>query len=199
MQTASAAFVVEEVCVTELIFLHGSQGHPDDWGDFPEIIAPKARYLIPTGTITDGSGYTFVERSEEGGFDPENLKRRAAALLEALPAAAKDVRQVIVGYSRGAAMAQALMLVAPRRFSAAVLIRPEPVCETFDAALCLPVLILAGRHDVRRRISDAETLSTALKKAGAFVTVQWLECGHGWSPDSADASHARAFLQRYLG
>ncbi|TPW30109.1 hypothetical protein FJU08_12355 [Martelella alba] len=183
----------------ELILLHGSAGGPADWGRFAEAIAPDARHILPVGALVDGAGFTFLEKREGGrGFDPDLAASRARDLLTELPAQGTGP-SILVGYSRGAVMAQALLSVAPERFSGAILLRPEPLTDRFPRLEMMPVLLLAGREDTRRRLEDAERLAAALGNAGAGVDLMWLDSGHGWAPAGEDTSLAREWLRRHFG
>ncbi|WP_176085239.1 alpha/beta fold hydrolase [Martelella sp. HB161492] len=183
----------------ELILLHGSAGGPADWGRFAEAIAPDARHILPVGALIDGAGFTFLEKREDGrGFDRALAADRARALMAQLPGGGSEP-SVLVGYSRGAVMAQALLSLAPARFSGAILLRPEPLTDRFPVLETKPVLLLAGREDSRRRLEDAERLAAALGNAGADVDLMWLDSGHGWAPAGEDTSLARDWLRRKFG
>lgn len=90
------------------------------------------------------------------------------------------------------------MSVMPDRFAGAILLRPEPLAEefAFPEIQGKPVIILAGRHDERRRPDDATRLAAQLSLARAEVTLHTLDSGHGWAPHDEDVILARSWLAR---
>ncbi|MEI4487740.1 hypothetical protein V8J36_16230 [Frigidibacter sp. MR17.14] len=115
------------------------------------------------------------------------------------PPCPEDGPLLLAGYSSGAIFAEALLAVAPGRFRGAVLMRPEPLAAemAFPDLSSLPVLLLAGLRDDRRRPGDAPRLAAQLAAAGARVEAPRLDCGHDWAPDDADVHLARDWAGRH--
>ncbi|TDK31267.1 hypothetical protein E2F50_20205 [Rhizobium deserti] len=103
---------------------------------------------------------------------------------------------MVVGYSSGAIFAEALLSIVPERFAGAVLLRPEPLSSNFrfPGMPAKPILIVAGKHDERRRHDDAAVLTQQLKKAGAVVSLHVVDAGHGWAGRNTDVTLARSCL-----
>src|SRR5581483_12426585 len=94
----------------------------------------------------------FFRRVAEGVFDQEDVRRRAEELADFV-AAARERYQIAapfaVGYSNGANVAAALMLLRPQALAGAILLRAtmpldDPPAADLDG---LPVLILSGEQD----------------------------------------------------
>jgi phospholipase/carboxylesterase len=185
-----------------LLALHGAGRSETDLAAFCHRIAPRAQALLPRGDRPCGAGYAWVGRSADGGISRAEVLTRAARWRPADPEQPPRSRGrlVLVGYSRGALMALALMHRRPDRYAACILLRPEPLSRhaAFPRLPCTAVLILAGRGDTRRRPDDAARLARQLQAAGARVALCHVPGGHGWSPGDRDARLARAWLSRVV-
>src|SRR3954466_207184 len=121
-----------------LLILHGTGGNEDDLLPLGKMIAPGAALLSPRGKVLEHGMPRFFRRLAEGVFDEEDLKLRARELAEFVRAAAAQYRfdagrVTAVGYSNGANIASAMLLLAPGVLSRAVLFRamvplvPDPL------------------------------------------------------------------------
>ena len=156
--------------------------------------------IAPRGTFQEGAGYTFFKRR----FDRSIPTAEVLALarnwvsheLSLLLSASEKV--VIAGYSSGAVYGESLLSVKPDWFAAAILMRPEPLSANFafPDLTGKPMLILAGKHDERRRPADAPRLAAQLEAAGAKVMLHTLDCGHGWASLDENLTLAHAWLTR---
>lgn len=183
-----------------VLLLHGTGGDENDLLPIGRGLAPGAALLSPRGRVDENGMARFFRRIREGVFDEDDIRRRAAELETfLLGAAAKHsfdpARVVALGYSNGANIAAALLLLHPGLLAGAVLMRatlplsPEPE----PAIPGTPVLILAGQHD---RILPAEgtvKLAQVLSRCGAKVEVRWHDMGHELGPE--DFTAAREFLK----
>jgi phospholipase/carboxylesterase len=183
--------------ITVLAF-HGASRDEADLVPFSERIAPRARVIAPRGTLSQGTGYTFFRRLSDGSVPSAEVIDGAEWWLSNNLAAelAADGAVIAIGYSSGAIFAEALLAAVPDRFAGAILLRPEPLCAEFRFPTMTgkPILILAGRHDERRRPDDAARLAAQFRAAGAEVTLHILDTGHDWAPDDEDALLARSWL-----
>ncbi|MES3036080.1 MAG: alpha/beta hydrolase [Gemmatimonadota bacterium] len=182
-----------------VLLLHGTGGNERDLLDLGAAVAPGARLLGVRGQVLEAGMPRFFRRLAEGVFDEADLMRRAADLAAFVPAAAEsygfDAKRVVaLGYSNGANIAAAMLLLHPGVLSAAVLLRSmvplEPaVLPTLPGT---PVLIAEGRLDPIVPRANAERLAALLGEAGAAVTLHWEQASHGLT--SADVATARAWL-----
>jgi phospholipase/carboxylesterase len=101
-----------------------------------------------------------------------------------------------LGYSNGANIAAAVLLLHPQTLAGAILLRAmAPLAEPPKPNLAgVPVLILSGLNDPIAPRSSAEKLAAALAAAGARVERDDLPAGHGLT--QADLTRAKAFYAR---
>src|SRR6187397_432273 len=111
-----------------LLLLHGTGGDESDLLPLGEALAPGAAVLSPRGNVLENGMPRFFRRLAEGVFDEEDVIRRAHELADFVGAAAArhgfDPKRVIaVGYSNGANIAAAILLLRPGALAGAVLFR----------------------------------------------------------------------------
>jgi predicted esterase len=186
-----------------LLLLHGTGGDENDLVPLGRELAPGANLLSPRGAVVEHGMPRFFRRLAEGVFDEEDLVRRAAELAAFLDAAAEhhgfDRRRVhALGYSNGANIAAALLLLHPGSLAGGVLLRPVlPLEPPAPPALeGVPVLLSAGSEDPYAPHERVEALAERLRAGGAEVELAWRAAGHGLVP--ADLDHAGAWLARHV-
>jgi predicted esterase len=171
---------------TPLLLLHGTGGNEDDLLSLGRTLAPEAPLLSPRGRVLENGMPRFFRRHAEGVFDLDDLRFRAGELAEFLSWAQEkyglgQLPPIAVGFSNGANIAAALLLLHPGSLSAALLLRPmvplvpDPVPVLDDVR----VLIAAGRGDPIISSQQSQALADLLGKAGAEVTLHWSNAGHG--------------------
>lgn len=182
-----------------LLLLHGTGGNEDDLLPLGRELAPEANLLSPRGAVLEQGMPRFFRRLALGVFDEEDLVRRAADLAGFVDAAATrygfDPRRIFaLGYSNGANIAAALMLLHPRTLAGGVLLRPVlPLAPPATPDLAsVSVLLAAGRDDPYAPRERVEALAARLRDGGADVELAWREAGHGLVP--SDLHHAGAWL-----
>lgn len=167
-----------------VLLLHGTGGDEDDLIPFGEMAAPGAALLSPRGKVLEAGMPRFFRRLAEGVFDEDDLRRRAGELADFIAAAraAYDLAQPIaLGFSNGANIAAALLLLRPEALAGAALIRAmPPLREAPRADLAgKPVLLLSGAMDPIVPAGQADALAATLRAAGADVEQHALPAGHG--------------------
>jgi phospholipase/carboxylesterase/glyoxalase family protein len=182
-----------------LLLLHGTGGDENDMLPLGGLAAGAA-LLSPRGKVLEAGMPRFFRRLAEGVFDVDDLKARAADLAGFVTAAAAhyrfDASRVIaMGFSNGANIASALMLVRPGVLKGAILFRamvpfePDPMPALNGAK----VLISNGRIDPLVSPEETERLARLLQRAGAGVEVHWQPAGHQLMP--SDFAVAKTWLQ----
>ena len=177
-----------------LLLLHGTGGNENDLVPLGQALAPGAPLLSPRGQVLENGMPRFFRRHAEGIFDLDDLRRRAAELARFIDEAKVrydlgDAAPVAVGFSNGANIAAALLLLHPGTLSAALLLRamvplvPAPLPALQDVR----VLIAAGRHDPIAVPEQTQALADLLARSGADVTVHWSAAGHNLIPDDLQA------------
>ncbi len=182
-----------------VLLLHGTGGNERDLLEIGAAVAPNARLLGVRGPELENGMPRFFRRLAEGVFDEADLRVRAADLAGFVPAAAEvygfDPTQVVaVGYSNGANIAAALLLLHPGVLAGAALLRSMVplVPQQLPALRGTPVLMAEGEFDPIVPRSNAEMLATLLRDAGASVTLQWQPTSHGLTP--ADLESVRRWM-----
>ena len=172
-----------------LLLLHGTGGDENDLIPLGQMLIERMgsamNILSPRGRVTENGMPRFFRRFAEGVFDEEDLKFRAGELADFLAAAAEgyefDATKIIaIGYSNGANIAAAVMLLRPRTLAAAALLHPMlPFTPRLIPDLSsVSVLISAGRFDPIARPEEAEKLLAVLKESKAELTLNWQNGGH---------------------
>lgn len=186
-----------------LLLLHGTGGDESDLLDLAAAVAPGASRLGVRGRVLEQGMPRFFRRLAEGVFDERDLVLRTRELAEFVREAARHYgfasdRLHALGFSNGANIAAALLLLEPGVLRGAVLLRammpiePEraPVLAGTDA------LISAGRLDPITPAARVERLASYLGEHGADVTLRWQQAGHGLV--RGDIDDASAWLRSRL-
>ncbi|HTI43498.1 MAG TPA: alpha/beta hydrolase [Vicinamibacterales bacterium] len=168
-----------------LLLLHGTGGDENDLVPLAEVLLPEAGVLSPRGKVLERGMPRFFRRLAEGVFDIEDLKFRAAELADFISETAAthnfSTRDLTaVGFSNGANIAGALLLLRPDALGAAVMFRAMVplVPEQLPRLAHTPALISNGRLDPLVSAEETEQLASLLRSAGADVTVSWQNSGH---------------------
>ena len=180
-----------------LLLLHGTGGDENDLLPLGEALAPGAPLLSPRGKVLETGMPRFFRRLAEGVFDVRDVEARAHDLADFV-LAARDAyslaQPVAVGFSNGANIAAALLLLRPEILAGAVLFRPMVPVEpaTTPNLRGTKVLIGAARHDPIATPAETERLRGLLERAGADVRVDWVNAGHGLT--GIDVANAKRWL-----
>jgi phospholipase/carboxylesterase len=180
-----------------LLLLHGTGGDENDLIGLGRMVAPDAALLSPRGRVLEGGVPRFFRRLAEGVFDEDDVKRRANELGDFVGearAAYGLAAPIALGFSNGANIAAATLLLRPEALAGAVLIRAMvPLSQPPAVDLAgKPVLILSGSMDPMVPAANADRLAAILQGAGADVQHRMLPAGHGLS--QADIALARDFM-----
>ncbi len=184
---------------TTLVLLHGTGGDEHDLLPLGRALDPGAALLSPRGRVVEGSMPRFFRRFAEGRFDLDDVRVRAAELTAWLDEAATAYglardRMVAVGYSNGANIAHATMLLHPESFAGAALLHaqfvlaPSPLPSLAGRA----VFLAAGEADPIVPLAEAQRLAETLAAAGATVTPFWSSGGHALTRE--DVAQATQWL-----
>jgi phospholipase/carboxylesterase len=180
-----------------LLLLHGTGGDENDLISLGQLIAPGSALLSPRGKVLEGGMPRFFRRLAEGVFDEGDVRRRANELADFVEEAreAYDLpAPIAVGFSNGANIAAATLLLRPEAIAGAALLRAmTPLSQPPAADLSgKPILILSGAMDQMIPAANARHLAALFEAAGANVRQQTLPTGHGLS--QADVSLTRDWL-----
>jgi phospholipase/carboxylesterase len=183
---------------TPLLLLHGSGGSERDMVPLAAKLSPESMAVVVRGAVPWEGGFAFFRRFDDRSIDERDLLDRAGALAEyvAQIGAGRGFPKpsIAVGFSNGAIMAAALVMLHPGLLSGAVLFRPlSPFATDPETRIPgTPVLIIDGRDDTRRSPGDGAYLAQRLARMGANVMHHELPTGHSLTED--DLRLAREWL-----
>lgn len=180
-----------------LLLLHGTGGDENDLLPLGRALAPDAARLSVRGKVLEQGMPRFFRRLAEGVFDEDDVRRRAGELADFVETARERygiAAPVALGYSNGANIAAAVLLLRPRVLAGAILLRAMvPLSQPPQTDLAgKPVLIVSGQHDPIIPASNAARLATLLTDAGANVRHRLLPVGHQLS--EADLTIGREWM-----
>jgi phospholipase/carboxylesterase len=181
-----------------LLLLHGTGGDENDLLPLGRALAPRSALLSPRGKVLEAGMPRFFRRLREGVFDEQDVRTRANELahfiLEARETHALSA-PIAVGFSNGANVAAAVLLLRPEALAGAVLLRAMVPLQDPPAAKLAgkPVLLLSGQFDPIVPSDNATRLAAMLADAGARVDHRILPLAHGLA--QSDLTAAAAWLR----
>jgi predicted esterase len=180
-----------------LLLLHGTGGDENDLLPLGEALLPGAARLSPRGKVLENGMPRFFRRLAEGVFDLDDLRKRTHELADFVEAAREaydlgERRSVAVGFSNGANIAAAMLLLRPTVLGGALLIRPMVplVPDALPDLRGIPVQLNAGQVDPLVPAPQSEALGKLLADAGASVDLRWIASGHALTREDLDVGKA---------
>ncbi len=182
-----------------LLLLHGTGGNETDLLPLGRSLSPDRALLSPRGKVLENGMPRFFRRLAEGVFDEQDVIARAHELADFVVAAGAAYgleKPIAVGFSNGANIAAAMLLLRPEVLSGAILLRAMvPLAKPPAADLHQkPVLVISGASDPIVLASNAELLAAMLKNANANVQHETLPTGHTLTQN--DITRATHWLNR---
>jgi phospholipase/carboxylesterase len=178
-----------------LLLLHGTGGNEDDMVPLGRDLDPSAALLSLRGNVLENGMPRFFRRLAEGVFDEEDVVRRANELADFIAKAVAEYefdpqKLTAVGYSNGANIAAAVLLLRPGTIRSAVLLRAMvPLAPPHPPKLSgTRALICSGTRDPIIPVENVERLAAMLRNAGAEVTLRFEEAGHQLVFDEIEAA-----------
>jgi phospholipase/carboxylesterase len=178
-----------------VLLLHGTGGNEEDLLPLGRAIAPGAPLLSPRGQVLENGMPRFFRRLAEGVFDEADIRARADDLVGFLSETTEryglgPVPPIALGFSNGANMGAAMLLLHPGTLSGALLLRPMVplVPDQIPRLDDIRVFIAAGRQDPIVRPEQSQALADLLAGAGADVTLRWINAGHSLTKEDLEAS-----------
>jgi phospholipase/carboxylesterase len=175
-----------------MVLLHGTGGDENDLLPIGRLIAPGATLLGVRGKVLEHGSPRFFRRLSEGVFDLDDLRFRTNELADFL------VKQpgplVALGFSNGANIAAAMLLLRPEVLSAAILLRAMvPLVPDSPPDLSgKRVFLASGIRDPIVPPENASRLAAMLTDYGADVTLKRVNAGHELTRDEIE--QAREWL-----
>ncbi|MFL5162212.1 MAG: alpha/beta hydrolase [Microvirga sp.] len=169
-----------------LLLLHGTGGDENDLLGLGRMISPGSALLSPRGKILENGMPRFFRRLAEGVFDEEDVRFRANELADFVAEARRAYgleAPVAVGFSNGANIAAAMLMLRPEALAGAALLRamvPLSSAPRVDLA-GKRVLMISGTMDPIIPADNSNRLAASLSASGAEVQHQMLPSGHNLS------------------
>jgi phospholipase/carboxylesterase len=171
-----------------LLLLHGEGGDETDLTFIAPGIAPGAAVLSP--------------RLGPLGAEAAEVAEDAAALAHWVEHgiehyALDPTRVYALGYSDGANLASALLLLHPALLAGAILLRPKRVLEPkpLPKLRGIPVLVAGGEGDTTMPEGESEQVARLLSHVGADVDYAVADTGHELSP--SDFAMCKKWLAQF--
>ena len=168
-----------------IVALHGTGGNENDLIGLVREINTTSAILSPRGQVLENGMPRFFRRMATNVFDEDDVVRQASELSDFILASTEKYdrspdRLTALGYSNGANMAAAVILLRPEVFSCAVLIRPmlplqNPSMPDLHGK---QILVLKGKHDAIIPSAGTDRLVQLFQRAGANVTIREMDAGH---------------------
>jgi phospholipase/carboxylesterase len=183
-----------------LLLLHGTGGNEDDLIPVAKAVAPGAALLSPRGSVLEHGMPRFFRRFAEGVFDEADVRGRAHELADFVEQARNEygiAAPIALGYSNGANIAAAVLMLRPEALAGGILLRammPLAGAKTTATLAGKGVLIVSGLRDPIASPEGAARLATLLQAAGAEVAHRSVPAGHELT--QSDVTLARDWLAR---
>ncbi len=179
-----------------LVMLHGTGGNEREMLGLGKQLLPGVGYLSPRGKEPEAGMNRWFRRLAEGVFDEPNLIERTNELADFVEETLPDKRRIAVGFSNGANIAAAALLLRPESFHAAALLATMvPLSpDSLPDLAGKPILMVCGERDPIVPRSNAQALATMFETAGADLTLHWHPGGHNLS--GVDWNVVAAWLAR---
>ncbi|SKA03567.1 alpha/beta hydrolase [Consotaella salsifontis] len=174
----------EDQSLAPLLLLHGTGGDERDLLPLGRLVAPGAALLSPRGKVLEGGMPRFFRRLSEGVFDEADVARRAGELADFVAEAREAYgigAPLALGFSNGANIAAAMLLLHPEALAGAVLLRPMvPLASPPDGDLSgKPILMISGAADPLIASENPARLARTFRERDADLTHETVDAGHG--------------------
>lgn len=167
-----------------LLLLHGTGGDEHQLIELATAAADAIPVLSLRGRVIEEGLNRHFRRFPDGRLDEEDVKVKVDELGDAVShfRAFYDLPRLVgIGYSNGANLIAATLMLRPDLLAGAVLMRsvlPLQAHLYTPALTGIPVLVLTGQDDEIAAPVRAEELVTQLRKYGARLDHRILETGH---------------------
>jgi phospholipase/carboxylesterase len=180
-----------------LLLLHGTGADETNLLLIGRALDEHAGLLSPRGRVVEDGKVRFFRRGDQSHFDEEDVRHRAHELAHFVIAAIAKYEidpdgMVVIGYSNGANIAAAMMLLRPEVVKAAILFRAMVGLTNVPAPDLngTRVLISNGKDDPIIPVTNGERLAILLRAGGADVIFQVQPAAHNLvQEDLVSAAH----------
>lgn len=177
------------------LLLHGTGGDEMDLVPIASMLDDGNGILSIRGSVTENGMNRFFRRFGEGVFDEDDIRFRAEEISDFIIESSKkygfDPADLLaLGYSNGANMIAAMLILKAGIFNKAILYHPMvPLSQVDEVNLEeTSVFIGAGTNDPIVTGENSNRLYELLKEKGADVTISWFNRGHSLTKEEILAS-----------
>jgi phospholipase/carboxylesterase len=177
------------------LLLHGTGGDEMNLVPLANMIDDGNGILSIRGAVTENGMNRFFKRFSEGVFDEDDIRQRANEISVFIDEASTKYSfqtedLIALGYSNGANMIAAMLLLKAGVFSQAILYHPMvPLSQVEEIHLeGTSVFIGAGTNDPIVTGENSKRLYEVLKENGADVSIRWFQRGHSLTTEEVIAS-----------
>lgn len=175
-----------------LVLLHGTGGTEHDLVKLGQDLLLGSRIISPRGKVNEHGMNRWFRRFAEGVFDEEDIRRQAADLASFLMEK-KQGPMIALGYSNGANIGAALMLLHPEVLDGLVMWRGMTPLAAAPNLEGKDILMVNGLSDPMAPLESARSLAQQFKDTGASAEHVELPGGHGLT--QADFTCTKSWLQ----
>jgi phospholipase/carboxylesterase len=167
-----------------LLLLHGTGGDEHSLLEIAAAVSPDRSIISPRGLVNESGNLRFFRRFAEGQLDEDDVRFRSNELstfVSGAMSAYNLTAPIALGYSNGANIALAMLLMQPDTLSGAVLLRsmaPFTLMPSVDLKQ-KPILLLNGAQDQIITPAATNQLVNTLKNSNAKLTHEILPTCHG--------------------
>jgi phospholipase/carboxylesterase len=178
-----------------LVLLHGTGGNENDLIDIGKGLLPEASILGIRGKVSEGGLNRWFKRHAEGVFDEEDIRVQSADLADFL--AGFSGIKIAVGYSNGANMGAATMLLHSELLDGLVMWRgmlplmPSAIPDLANKK----ILMINGDRDPMAPNESSRNLKDLFSNAKADIEQVILPNGHQLT--KTDIDETRRWLAFY--
>lgn len=182
------------------VVFHGTGGDEHDLIPVAQMVSPDANILSLRGSVSEQGMLRFFKRLSEGVFDQADIRLQAREIVAFIREAVSEhhldpEHLTALGYSNGANIIAAILLLHGSVFREAILLHPMvPLDEIPDTDLTgARVFIGAGENDPIVAPDNTRRLEAVLREKGADIRSSWYRNGHTLTMDEikdATAWHA---------
>ena len=170
-----------------MLLLHGTGGYEQDLLPLAARFGPSPNVLSVRGNVSENGLPRFFRRIGMGLFDEKDIIFRAHELVHFVRQMSEQEgfnanQLVAIGYSNGANIAGAMLMLYPEFLAGAVLWQPmQPLTRlvpAFRTARRQPVLFRPGTQDPTVPPSASTGYVALLKQAGFHISRHDAHAGH---------------------
>jgi phospholipase/carboxylesterase len=188
-----------------LLLLHGTGGDENDLIPLSEVFGKNINILSVRGNVQENGMPRFFRRLAIGVFDEKDVEFRTHELVHFIRETAVELqinpeKIIALGFSNGANIAGATLMLYPDLLTGAMLLRPmKPLSavQAFNTPKQTPVFISSGATDPTIRAENTLKYAELLKTNGFDVTHHTIPAGHHLT--QKDVILAVEWFNKYFG